>query len=542
MRRLLVGFLLALLLAAEASSSQELDAFRRIDELALNAPAEAESSLEDLARYLGTGARDDEELARAIYRWITANIDYDVVGFTGGCVGSGCRVRTPEEVLEERKGVCSDYAALFSSLSEISGLDAVAIIGRGKGSGYTVGSKIPESINHAWNAVRIDGEWKLVDATWGAGHLDPEEGFVERFEEFYFFTPPEELIWTHLPEDPAWQLLDPPISRDEFERLVYAKPAFFNNDMKILGPEGGTIASDDGATVSLSVPQDVRVAAHFFDGAERKLPARFAQVQWSNGGVVVRAAPPGPGEYTLRIYSRRVGQEEDHERDAYDWTLDYRIVAGPNSRTEKGLPVVWDAFWDMGLETASHPEGLIDSGSELKVTLSAPGDILLLARLLDGEGRALSEDRTLAQREVEGYTVRAAFPKPGEYALRIYAKEKGDLGGEYASAIEYAVLAESGSEAAGYPRTLGTFAEAGCRLIRPLEGRLPAGTPQRFELMVPGAETVAIINDGNRTIMAREGETFRGEVTLSAKDASVAARFPGDASYAALLVYSVEGR
>ena len=60
--------------------------------------------------------------------------------------------------------------------------------------------------------------------------------------------------------------------------------------------------------------------------------------------------------------------------------------------------------------------------------------------------------------------------------------------------------------------------------------------------MVPGAETVAIINDGNRTIMAREGETFRGEVTLSAKDASVAARFPGDASYAALLVYSVEGR
>jgi len=436
MRRLwMVGLILAHLVLVAAALADEASVYSTIDEHALQAPAEAESSLEDLARYLAGPARSDEERARAIYRWITANVEYDVEGSMAGAR----RGRTPEEVLEERRGVCSEYSALFQRLSELSGLEAVVIRGYGKGYGYTVGSKIPKSSNHAWNAVKIDGEWQLVDSTWGAGHLDPEEGFVQRFEEFYFLTPPEDLVWTHLPDDPNRQLLDATLSKEEFEGLVYAKPPFFKNEMNIVGPEAGTIDGDEGANVTLSAPEDVSVIAELLDGDGRKLPKRFTMVRRSLDEVIVRAACPGPGNHTLRIYSRRC---DAGDGGVYDWTLDYRMVAGPNAKTQTGFPVVWDAFWDLGLDVESHPEGMIEAESELNVTISAPEDVLLLARLLDEDGRQLPEDQTFAQKEDDGYVVMAAFPKAGNYTLRIYAKRGGVPEGEYTSVIEYAVVAK----------------------------------------------------------------------------------------------------
>ena len=506
--------------------------YQKIDQHTLDAPAEVESSLDSLALYLTKPAKNDEERARAIYRWITANVEYDVEGSMAGV----CRGRSPEEVLKEKKGVCSDYSALFQRLCDLSGIEAVVIRGYGKGYGYSVGPKIPKSSNHAWNAVKIEGQWHLVDSTWGAGHLDPKEGFVQRFEEFYFLTPPEYLVWTHFPEDQSWQLLDAPISKAEFEGLAYAKPAFFKYDMKIVGHQVGTIDAEEGTNVRLSAPENVHVIAELLDEEGRKLPKRFAQVQRSLDDLLVRAACPGPGNYTLRIYSRR-GENED--REVYDWALDYRIEAGPKAQVQTGFPVVWDAFWDIGLDVKSHPEGLIEAGSELNVTFSAPKDVLLLTRLLDEDGRELSEDWTFTQREDDENVVRASFPKPGNYTLRIYAKRAGEPGGEYNSAIEYSVVAKAGIEGMTYPRTLGTFAEAGASLRCPLEGRLEAGISHELELVVPGAEEVALINDGSWTPLFKEGDDiFSGEVVLSKGEAQVVARFPKDPSYSVLLVYT----
>jgi transglutaminase/protease-like cytokinesis protein 3 len=40
--------------------------------------------------------------------------------------------------------------------------------GFAKGFGYKIGEPL-STPNHAWNAVRIDGNWYLLDATWDAG-------------------------------------------------------------------------------------------------------------------------------------------------------------------------------------------------------------------------------------------------------------------------------------------------------------------------------------------------------------------------------------
>jgi transglutaminase/protease-like cytokinesis protein 3 len=35
---------------------------------------------------------------------------------------------------------------------------------------------------------------------------------TEDADDCYFFTNPRDLLWTHLPDDPAWQLVDEPMS------------------------------------------------------------------------------------------------------------------------------------------------------------------------------------------------------------------------------------------------------------------------------------------------------------------------------------------
>jgi len=57
-------------------------------------------------------------------------------------------------VLIKEAGVCSSYAAAFKLLADAAGLESIVVTGSLEGD-----------LPHAWNRVRIDGEWRSVDAT-----------------------------------------------------------------------------------------------------------------------------------------------------------------------------------------------------------------------------------------------------------------------------------------------------------------------------------------------------------------------------------------
>jgi hypothetical protein len=58
---------------------------------------------------------------------------------------------------------------------------------------------VGETDQHAWNAVKIEGSWRLVDVTWASQVTGVREGF--------FMVPPEQFIETHYPSHSDWQLL-----------------------------------------------------------------------------------------------------------------------------------------------------------------------------------------------------------------------------------------------------------------------------------------------------------------------------------------------
>lgn len=77
--------------------------------------------------------------------------------------------------------------------------------GASKGAGYFIGKKFDSKdySDHAWNAVKFDGNYYLVDATWGSGS-SKDGKYEKKLDNFYFFTDPDIFIESHFPKDKKW--------------------------------------------------------------------------------------------------------------------------------------------------------------------------------------------------------------------------------------------------------------------------------------------------------------------------------------------------
>lgn len=149
--------------------------------------------------------------ARAIFTWFHHNIYYDTVSFFGNCV----KHMSVEDTIFSGKAVCQGYAETYKAIANRAGLECVLVGGHGKGYGYTPLKKgerppPPKPDGHAWNAVRIDGgDWKLLDACWGAGHLDTAAGeYKQKFNPSEFTKPNDKFGLSHFPKESRYQFRD----------------------------------------------------------------------------------------------------------------------------------------------------------------------------------------------------------------------------------------------------------------------------------------------------------------------------------------------
>ena len=103
---------------------------------------------------------------------------------------------------------------------------------------------MPEESDHAWNAVKIDGEWKLIDLAWAAGIVDSGTGrFKQVFNDAYFFTDPEKFFHNHFPENKKWLLVNK--SPAEFANQPFYYPTYIKSDYSISNDKGFIRISDD---------------------------------------------------------------------------------------------------------------------------------------------------------------------------------------------------------------------------------------------------------------------------------------------------------
>ena len=185
--------------------------FMKMDSHAMKTPAEAEKDIPTLAAYLIEPADNEWEKVRGLYVWVASNISYNMAMYRGRVDYEASAV----DALDTRLAICAGYANLLQSLCIEAGLECETISGYSKGLGYEEGGSV-EDLLHAWNVVRIDGEWRLFDCTWSSGEVSgiATDG---AYNDYWFNTNPEEFIFSHLPNNPTWQLLDDTVDIERFE-------------------------------------------------------------------------------------------------------------------------------------------------------------------------------------------------------------------------------------------------------------------------------------------------------------------------------------
>lgn len=194
--------------------SAHLSALKQLDSRIDSIGYDDVKSVDALAKSLVVGLDTELEKTYAIYRWVTANIEYDVEAyFSNRLRGIG----SPPVVLKRRKAVCDGYSELMLKMGQAVGIKIKKIQGFAKGYGYAIGDSVKKP-NHAWNAVQINGTWYLLDSTWDAGSVNKDtKRFVPNKGDYkYFLANPTSFIHSHFPEQPKWQLLNNEWSREEF--------------------------------------------------------------------------------------------------------------------------------------------------------------------------------------------------------------------------------------------------------------------------------------------------------------------------------------
>ncbi|MBX2905630.1 MAG: hypothetical protein KF744_06295 [Taibaiella sp.] len=200
----------------------------------------------------------DRAKAKSIYNWVTHNIKYDVTflqKFPKPIEDKGM------QALKTGRAVCEGYSELFVMLCRDAGLQAIAIEGYSKDFLFNNGDRFYMP-RHEWAAVKIDGKWELVDATWGAGSLYQHRSWLRKsvdkvfhihkvrprslrfrylYDPQYFAQDPELFRLRHLPSDPIWQLTDTLMPLSVFEAGATAITTF--NGISKLKQTGATLDS-----------------------------------------------------------------------------------------------------------------------------------------------------------------------------------------------------------------------------------------------------------------------------------------------------------
>jgi hypothetical protein len=163
----------------------------------------AQNSIKDISLSITTGVYDDSLKVVAIAKWMTKNLEYDKSNMDSPTDIA----RAIPSVLRRKKAVCEGYMNLFEALCKESSIQAVSI------TGYTDDEKKKKDpeVNHGWNAVKINGQWYLMDITWADNGDDYDD-----IDADYLWADPVVFIKGHFPKNPIWQLVEKPISLECF--------------------------------------------------------------------------------------------------------------------------------------------------------------------------------------------------------------------------------------------------------------------------------------------------------------------------------------
>lgn len=341
-----------------------------------------------------------------------------------------------------------------------AGLHCKTISGYAKGAEYKPGMKFTgEQGQHSWNAVLVQGAWRLVDCHWAArrlvGKKVTRENVRYELDEYYFMPDPHQLIFTHFPDDTNWQLVERLILLSDFENLVPVKSAFFKYGLQILTHREAIIRTNREVTIRVGCPPMKSDALAFTftlaydDGREEfqgtKLN-RFGMQEMVDNVSFFTIRPPEKGSYRLIIYAKDLSQQT--KEGVYGGVCEYELICEGTPLRPQPFPPCVHTSWGPGDSASKYSLMALQKGAIFstvnglaEVRFRLPKELRFTAKLKSNE----KDDKALAgyiMHRVVGdmaiFTITS--PCKGEFGLEIYANDPEADGNSLFHAYQYLII------------------------------------------------------------------------------------------------------
>lgn len=152
---------------------------------------------------------NDLQKITAIHDWIVTNVVYDTNLLD---LATPPDAVTTEELIKykgfylegallEKKAVCDGKTKLFTLLAGIEGYETVRVTGELRNPD----PKKPETEDHAWSKIKLNGKWYIVDIT-NDDHKQSIEDIAQEYEVLsrkYFLVSDEATVNTHIEDVPT---------------------------------------------------------------------------------------------------------------------------------------------------------------------------------------------------------------------------------------------------------------------------------------------------------------------------------------------------
>jgi hypothetical protein len=452
------------------------------------------------------------ERARVIFRWMTSK-DMSKMGFVDVQPGSA------EDVLQSFHQKRGTLAHIFELMCRFSGIPSATISGYAKGVDYLPGDEFRgKPANHSWNVVYLMGAWQLIDAHWATRYLVTSEKndgsgddsgarivgsdieqqnahVVYEYDDFYFIMEPQQAVYSHFPEDSAWQLVTRPLTLEQFELLPLCKSQFFRCGMDFLNQHRGVVSSRNGQVqmalafhkpgcgftyklqyalphqgssnkTALELRERVRRPQEGIDVDLR----RFLLLETLDNEMHFYCRLPLKGVYYLTVYAQEATASSDTQTmvGTFRAACEYKLLCDANNPHLSAYPSCHDANWGPSRQHMQHygltsqwKEGIIeldnaewqntgpDGGRTIDVHFykdqPRAREVRLYSRIrrkedMDASAEDDERDVQLVRDTVQESIVQIRLPYPGEFGVEIYANDVnlGD-GDSYTHVCQYLI-------------------------------------------------------------------------------------------------------
>ncbi|MCM1321968.1 MAG: hypothetical protein NC041_08435 [Bacteroides sp.] len=404
--------------------------------------------LPQLAAFLANGVQSDFAKVKIFHDWICDNIAYDAQMYFSGRVSS----QDYASVIKKRKAVCAGYASCINAMCSLAGIESKTISGFSKGAGFS--GKTGTQPDHDWNAVKINGRWYLLDATWDAGYLDYKT-FIKRYSTQYLFWDARTFLYSHLAQDDPEQFYAPVLSKEQFEKEPKIEGKFFQKGLSLADDKLHFSNETSGEfQVQIKMNGNLFVTNELFD--DRGFVEGASWTKRKGGTVTFCYDVPDGADYQGGIYVRE--------------TSPYQFVISIPEFEGKWIPAAEKLFAEKKI---TQKEKEYFEGAYFKI----------------GENRRyyLADDQFASARN-------AALAKIAKLVEPDVVHSEPVLTFNLKAAANYPGF---GAGNLKYPYRYMTYNNAAnTELIAPLAGKLKSGTKQKFEIRSGNFTKFAFIING----------------------------------------------